>query len=167
MSPNLPPNADDFRAAMRGFLGHVSLVTVGDGQAATGLIVTSATSLSAEPPLILVCVNTASSSWPVLQSTQRFGWSALGAAHQPIAEKFSGRTGVQGAARYQGADWVEIAGSRLLVGAPLAFACQVEDMFDKGTHTIVIGRVLAVRQSAEAGVLAYRNGAYEHLDAVP
>ncbi len=147
---------DDFRAAMRGFLGHVSLVTVAD----TGLVVTSATSLSAEPPMILFCINRSSSTWPVLQSEGRFGWSALGAAHQPVAERFSGRTGVSGADRYLGADWLNLAGVRLLVGAPLAFACKVTDMIDKGTHSIVIGQVLDVTTQAGAGVLGYHQGQY-------
>lgn len=150
------PSSDDFRAAMRGFMGHVSLVTVGQ----TGLVVTSATSLSAEPPMILFCINRTSSTWPVLQSEGRFGWSALGAAHQPLAERFSGRTGVSGAARYAGADWQEVAGVRLLVGAPLAFACDVTAMIDKGTHSIVIGQVLGIATAQGAGALAYHQGAY-------
>lgn len=150
------PSPDDFRAAMRGFMGHVSLVTVGE----TGLVVTSATSLSAEPPMILFCINRNSSTWPVLQSEGRFGWSVLGKAHQPVAERFSGRTGVKGAARYAGADWQDIAGVRLLVGAPLAFACEVTDMIDKGTHSIVIGQVLDMTTTAGAGALAYHQGAY-------
>jgi flavin reductase (DIM6/NTAB) family NADH-FMN oxidoreductase RutF len=154
MTPAL--NSDDFRAAMRGFLGHVSLVTVAE----TGLVVTSATSLSAEPPMILFCINRTSSTWPVLQSQGRFGWSALGAAHQPVAERFSGRTGVSGAERYAGAQWLDLAGARLLVGAPLAFACDVTDMIDKGTHSIVIGQVTGMTTQAGAGVLAYHQGAY-------
>lgn len=150
------PSSEDFRAAMRGFMGHVSLVTVAE----TGLVVTSATSLSAEPPMILFCINRNSSTWPVLQSQGRFGWSALGAAHQPVAERFSGRTGVTGADRYAGAEWQELAGVRLLVGAPLAFACEVTDMIDKGTHSIVIGQVVGIMTQADAGVLAYHHGAY-------
>ena len=67
MTPHLVPSSDDFRAAMRGYIGHVSLMTVGSDDMATGLIVTSATSLSVEPPMILVCVNRFSSSWPVLK----------------------------------------------------------------------------------------------------
>lgn len=152
-------SSDDFRAAMRGFMGHVSLVTVGE----TGLVVTSATSLSAEPPMILFCINRNSSTWPVLQAQGRFGWSALGAAHQDVAERFSGRTGVMGADRYAGAEWQQIADVRLLVGAPLAFACEISDMIDKGTHSIVIGQVLGITTTDGAGALAYHHGAYLSL----
>lgn len=152
------PKADAFRAAMRGYLGHVSVVTVGMSDAATGLVVTSAVSLTAEPPLLLICINRASSSWGVLAQTGVFGWSALGAAHQGVAERFSG--GARGPARYDGAAWDLVLGANLLVGAPIAAACRVEEMLDRGTHSIVIARPLALQQTKGAGVLAYLDGTY-------
>ena len=160
------PSPKDFRDAMRAFVGNCSLITTGSGAAATGLIVTSAISLSAEPPLLLACVNRCSSSWPVLKETGIFGWSSLGAAHQPVAERFSGFGGVKGPARYEGADWeTAVTGSRLLVGAPTAFDCTVEEMIDRATHSILIGRVQAIRTTPDAGALIYWNGAYRSLTA--
>ena len=159
------PSPQDFRQAMRGLTGHCSVITVGSGAAATGLVVTSAISLSAEPPFLLACVNRTSSSWPVLKEIGHFGWSALGAAHQAVAERFSGRSGLRGVERYAGADW-EMAetGAQLLVGAPLALDCTVEEMIDRATHSIVIGRVRAIRSTAGAGTLLYRDGAYLAMD---
>src|SRR3989338_2187864 len=84
------PSPKEFRDAMRAFVGNCSVITTGEGEAATGLIVTSAISLSAEPPLLLACINRSSSSWPVLKESGKFGWSSLGAAHQPVAQRFSG-----------------------------------------------------------------------------
>ena len=86
----IAPTPAEFRHAMRAVVGNCSVITTGLGDAATGLVVTSAISLSAEPPLLLACVNRASSSWPVLQQAGFFGWSSLGAAHQSVAERFSG-----------------------------------------------------------------------------
>lgn len=155
------PSPQDFTDAMRGLTGHCSLITVGSGAAATGLLVTSAISLSAEPPFLLACVNRASSSWPVLKAVGHFGWSALGAGHQAVAERFSGKAGVLGAARYAGAEWaLAETGAQLLVGAPLALDCTVEEMIDRATHSIVIGRVRAIRSTAGAGALLYRDGEY-------
>ena len=155
------PSPQDFRDAMRGLTGHCSLITVGAGAVATGLVVTSAISLSAEPPFLLACVNRASSSWPVLKAVGHFGWSALGAGHQAVAERFSGKAGVHGAARYAGAEWaLAETGAQLLVGAPLALDCTVEEMIDRATHSIVIGRVRAIRSTAGAGALLYRDGEY-------
>ncbi|MFC3183157.1 flavin reductase family protein [Cypionkella sinensis] len=158
------PTPKHFRDAMRAFVGNCSLITTGMGEAATGLIVTSAISLSAEPPLLLACVNRASSSWPVLKETGIFGWSSLGAAHQAVAERFSGFGGTKGAARYEGAEWeTAVTGARLLKGAPAAFDCSIEEMIDRGTHSILIGRVQAIRTTPGAGALIYWNGGYRTL----
>jgi flavin reductase (DIM6/NTAB) family NADH-FMN oxidoreductase RutF len=158
------PSPKEFRDAMRAFVGNCSVITTGEGDAATGLIVTSAISLSAEPPLLLACINRSSSSWPVLKESGKFGWSSLGAAHQPVAERFSGFGGVKGPARYDGAEWeTAVTGARLLTGAPTAFDCTVEEMIDRATHSILIGRVQAIRITPDAGALIYWNGAYRSL----
>jgi flavin reductase (DIM6/NTAB) family NADH-FMN oxidoreductase RutF len=150
---------------MRALVGNCSVITVGDGERASGLVVTSAISLSAEPPLLLACVNRTSSSYPLLVEYGRFGWSSLGAAHQGVAERFSGFGGIKGPARYEGAEWeTAITGARLLKGAPAAFDCEVEEMIDRATHAILIGRVRAIRATPGAGALVYWNGAYRSLD---
>lgn len=151
--------------AMRAFVGNVSVITVGEGDDASGLVVTSAISLSAEPPLVLACVNRASSSLPLLVQYGCFGWSSLGTAHQAVAERFSGMSGLQGAARYDGAAWeTAVTGARLLQGAPTAVDCTVEEMIDRATHSILIGRVQAIRTTPGAGALIYWNGSYRSLE---
>lgn len=160
------PSPADFRAAMRAFVGTCSVITVGEGDDASGLVVTSAISLSAEPPLLLACVNRNSSSHPLLEKYGRFGWSSLGAAHREVAERFSGFGGVKGPARYDGAEWeTAVTGARLLVGAPTAFDCTVEEMIQRATHSILIGRVQAIRTTPDQGALIYWNGAYRSLPA--
>ena len=160
------PTPKEFRDAMRAFVGTCSVITVGDGADASGLVVTSAISLSAEPPLLLACVNRSSSSYPLLEKYGRFGWSSLGATHQEVAERFSGFGGAKGAARYEGAAWeTAVTGARLLPGAPTAFDCTVEEMIDRATHSILIGRVQAVRRCPDAGALIYWDGVYRTLTA--
>lgn len=159
------PLPEAFKSAMRGLVGACSLITVGQGAAANGLVVTTGISLSAEPPMILACINRASSCWPLLSRAGVFGWQVLGADHQPVAERFSGKDGVQGAARYDGAAWITtVLGVRVLAEAPLAFACTVEDMIDRGTHSILIGRVVQITSRAERGALLYWDGQYRALE---
>ena len=56
-----------------------------------------------------------------------------------MAERFSGRTGAQGPARYEGADWeTAVTGARLLTGSPAAFDCEVEDLIDKECNILVL-----------------------------
>ena len=154
-------DAKSFREATRAFVGNCSVITVGEGDEASGLVVTSVISPSADPPLLLAVVNRNASSHALLQRYGRFGWSSLGRVHQAVAERFSGFGGVKGAARYQGADWeTAVTGARLLQGAAAAFDCEVEDMIDKATHTIVVGHVRATRITPGAGALTYWHGGY-------
>jgi len=159
------PTPKTFTNAMRALVGNCSVITVGEGSDISGLVVTSAISLSADPPLLLACVNRASSSWPLLDKYRRFGWSSLGAAHQKVAERFSGFGGIKGADRYQGAEWESAeTGALLLKDAPAAFDCEVEEMIDRATHSIVIGRVRSVRECEGAGALIYWNGSFQVLN---
>lgn len=162
------PTGKEFRDAMRALVGNCSVITVGTGEKASGLVVTSAISLSAEPALLLACVNRTSSSHPLLVEFGCFGWSSLGSAHQAVAERFSGFGGVKGPDRYLGAEWeTAVTGAQLLRGAPAAFDCTIEEMIDRASHTIVIGRVRAVRVTPGAGALTYWQGAYRVMDATP
>lgn len=78
---------------------------------------------------------------------------------------FSGPGGVKGPARYDGAEWeTAVTGARLLKGAPAAFDCTVEEMIDRATHSILIGRVRAIRSSPGAGALVYWQGGYRALE---
>ena len=157
-------SAGDFRSAMRALVGNVSVITVGQGARASGLVVTSGISLSAEPALVLFCINRTASAHPLLAEYGCFGWSSLGAGHQAVAERFAG--GAKGAARFEGAEWeTAVTGARLLCGAPAAFDCTVEEVTDRATHSIVIGRVEAIRTTPGAGALTYWQGQYRPIAA--
>lgn len=154
----------DFRAALGAMAGQCSVVTVGEGAAATGLIVTSTISPSADPPLLLACVNTASSSYAALQGAACFGWSVLGAAHEEVAARFGGMRGAAGPARYEGAEWeTAVTGARLLAGAPAAFDCRMETLTPHAGFAVLIGRVVAIRTTAGAGALVWWRGAFRAL----
>ena len=89
-----------FRSAMRDLASGVSVITVGRGEDRTGMTATSLTSLSVDPPSILICVNRSSSTWPALQAHRHFGVNLLRASQRPIAERFAGRDGAKGSHRY-------------------------------------------------------------------
>ncbi|MDR3373981.1 MAG: flavin reductase family protein [Ancalomicrobiaceae bacterium] len=166
LAPSAPISADIFRAAMRQFVGTVSLITVGTGDERSGLVATSAGSLSADPPLVLVCVNRQASSWPLFARHAAFGVNFLRPHHRALAERFSGRDGTTGSARYDGADWrTMVTGAPLLKDAAVAFDCELDDMFDKGSHSVVIGRVMGVATAEGEDALVYWRGGYRSLTA--
>ena len=69
--------ADDFRGAMRQLTGGVSVVTAGRGGDISGMAVTSVSSLSVDPPALIVSVNRNASSWPLLKRYGFFGVNIL------------------------------------------------------------------------------------------
>jgi flavin reductase (DIM6/NTAB) family NADH-FMN oxidoreductase RutF len=154
-----------FRAAMRRLVGGVSVITGGAGSEISGMTVTSVSSLSADPPSLIVAVNRASSSWPLLRQHRYFGINILSADQLDIAERFTGKGGLKGAERFAGAEWIERAsGARLLSGALAAIECEAEDIIERHSHAIIIGRVMHVELSADAPALAYWHGDYVAID---
>lgn len=154
-----------FRAAMRRLAGGVSVITVGTGGEVSGMTVTSVSSLAVDPPSLIVSVNRASSSLPLLQRHRFFGVNMLTADQVEIAERFSGKDGIKGAERFAGAVWTERAsGVRLLSGALAAIECEAEDIIERHSHAIVIGRVLHVALAPDDAALAYWHGDYVAID---
>lgn len=152
---------ESFRHAMRRLPSGVSVITVGKGSDVSGLTVTSVSSLSIEPETVIFGINRKSSAWPILSRYGVFGVNVLNARQAEIAERFSGRGGVKGAGRYLGARWMtKITGARLLTDALAALDCEVEDIIERHSHDIVIGRVRYVHLSSNRSALAYWHGKY-------
>src|SRR5436853_7091008 len=105
----IPVSSAAFRGAMRHLTGGVSVITVGRGRDITGMTVTSVSSLSVEPPSLIVGINRSSSSWPLLKSCGFFGVNILNADQLGIAEQFTGKDGLKGAERFAGAEWTTSA----------------------------------------------------------
>ena len=157
--------ASDFRNAMRQLTGGVSVITAGKGRDISGMTVTSVSSLSVDPPALIVSINREASSWPLVKRYGFFGVNILTSDQIDIAERFTGKGGLKGAARFAGADWTTRAfGVPLLVGALAAIDCEVEDVVERHSHAIVIGRVLDVAVSARTAALAYWQGRYVAID---
>jgi flavin reductase (DIM6/NTAB) family NADH-FMN oxidoreductase RutF len=156
---------DDFRGAMRQLTGGVSVITVGRGKDISGMTVTSVASLSVDPPALIVSVNRNASSWPLLKRYGFFGVNILTSDQIDIAERFSGKGGLKGAERFAGAEWTARAsGVPLLSGALAAIDCEVEEIVERHSHAIVIGRVLDLQVSTRTAALAYWHGQYVAID---
>jgi flavin reductase (DIM6/NTAB) family NADH-FMN oxidoreductase RutF len=158
-------SADDFRGAMRHLTGGVSVITAGRGDDISGMTVTSVSSLSVDPPSLIVSINRAASSYQLIKRHGVFGVNILTADQLDVAERFTGKGGLKGADRFAGAEWTTRAsGVPLLVGALTAIDCEVEEVIERHSHAIVIGRVLDVVASQRTAALAYWHGEYVAID---
>ena len=155
----------DFRGAMRQLTGGVSVITAGRGKDISGTTVTSVSSLSVDPPALIVSVNRGASSWPLLKRYGLFGVSILTSDQIDVAERFAGKDGLQGAERFVGVEWfTRLSGVPLLQGALAAIDCEVEEIVERHSHAIVIGRVLDLQLSTRTAALAYWQGQYVAID---
>jgi flavin reductase (DIM6/NTAB) family NADH-FMN oxidoreductase RutF len=155
----------DFRGAMRQLTGGVSVITAGRAKDISGMTVTSVSSLSIDPPTLIVSVNRGASSWPLLKRYGSFGVNILTSDQIDIAERFAGKDGLKGAERFAGAEWTtRTSGVPLLVGALAAIDCEVEEIVERHSHAIVIGRVLDLQLSTRTAALAYWQGQYVAID---
>ena len=161
---SVPSPADDFRSAMRRLASGVSVVTHGEGERRTGLTATSVSSLSADPPTLIVCVNRSASLYAQLRAGDSFGVNILGAQHADIADRFAGRNGVNGAERFREGRWIVTPdGVTLLADALAVFVCEAEDVIDRHSHAILIGRVRSAVAGPADGALLYWGGAYDRI----
>lgn len=155
--------APTLKDAMRLVAGGVCVVTAGDGEERTGLTVTSAASLSIDPPTMIICVNRNVSALPVIVRRRHFCVNVLSADHEPVADRFAGRGGLKGAARYGDAEWrPQATGALALQGAIATIDCEVEEMIERHSHVIVIGAARAVK-TGPGEPLVYSRGRYHRL----
>ena len=132
-------------------------VVVTDGPAGrAGITVSAFTSVSADPPLVLICVNRKSAAVEPITVNAQFCVNLLGEAHQPLANIFAGRDASAKTAA------LEAQNLLLVPDAPAAFECTLQETVDAGTHRIFIGRVVKAHHS-QTPTLAYSRRTYSRL----
>jgi flavin reductase (DIM6/NTAB) family NADH-FMN oxidoreductase RutF len=134
-------SAADYRHAMRNFATGVPIIACGRGEARAGCVATALASLSLSPPSLLVNLALSGSTWAQVRDCGRFSVNFLAARHEALARRFAG--GAQGAARFEEGDWREGAYAPVLADALASLECEVEEILERHTHAIIIGRVEA------------------------
>jgi 3-hydroxy-9,10-secoandrosta-1,3,5(10)-triene-9,17-dione monooxygenase reductase component len=145
---------------MRAVLGHfpsgVTIVTGAVDGVPAGFTCQSFSSLSLDPPLVLILPGRNSSSWPKIEATGRFCVNVLAHDQQDLSTTFA-RSGTD---KFAGVAWTpSMLGSPILAGATAWIDCTLYDCHDGGDHLIVVGAVhdLAAEESPP---LVFHRGAY-------
>lgn len=152
-----------FVAAMAGAASQVTVVTTDGTHGRMGITVSAFASVSAEPPLLLVCINENSPAVVAIESHNAFCVNVLSESQSHVANCFAGRLGDHRPYDFSCAEWGEAGtGAPVLDGATANFDCRVACSYRAGTHRIFIGRVTAVLSSERAS-LGFSNRAYQVL----
>ncbi len=153
-----------FKRAMRQLASGVSVITHASGAHITGVTATSVTSLTAEPPTLIVCVHRSASLYARLGKGDLFGVNVLGAQHAEIAERFESHADLEGDDRFQEGDWRTAPdGVPQLHDALAVFICEAEDVIERHAQAILLGRVKLARPRAEGGALLNWRGTYDRI----
>lgn len=153
--------AEDFKQGMRRLGGAVNIVTACNDGVWAGLTATAVTSLSAEPPRLLACVNRQGATYETISRGRKLAVNVLGVQHKELAMRFAGMNGEPENERFEGGDWSSDGRAAPFLGdALVSFGCDVENIMDVGSHGIVIGNIHTIRVSngAEIAPLCYVDG---------
>jgi len=155
------PAAELFKAGMRRLAAGVCIITTADGTGMrSGLTATAVCSLSAQPPLLLACLNRSSRSYAAVAASGCFAVNVLAADAAGIAQRFASSS--SGESKFEGGEWrAATTGAPVLATALAAFDCRLERVVEAGTHAILIGEVAGVslRPDGEPPLL-YADGTF-------
>lgn len=151
---------DDFKAAMSSWAAGVTVVTTRQGNVVYGITASSFSSLSLDPPLVLVCIANANKLATMVQETKRFAVSIL-ATHQEDVSAYFAKSGREPVEHFEDFGTIELhTGSPIIEGALAHLDCELEMAVNGGDHTIAVGRVLGAASDPDKQPLVYYRRAY-------
>jgi flavin reductase (DIM6/NTAB) family NADH-FMN oxidoreductase RutF len=156
------------RRAYGAFATGVTVVTVG-GPVPHGMTANSFTSVSLDPPLVLVCVGRDAVMHHALVSARRFGVSVLAADQEGVARHFADRRRPLGNGQFEYVDWRPgpLTGVPLISGALATFECALWRCYDGGDHSIFVGNLLSLYRHDGENALLFAHGRFGALTPRP
>ncbi|MCW2762100.1 MAG: hypothetical protein JWR85_2301 [Marmoricola sp.] len=142
------------------FPSGVTVVAAHVDAAPVGLLVSSFVTVSLDPPLVSICVDHGSKTWPVLGQAQRLGISVLAGGHESTARQFAGPV----AQRFAGVGHHSSEGGAVLVDEAAAwFECSVHAQVTAGDHDVVLLRVHVHRRGPDTEPLVFHGSRFRWL----
>jgi len=155
-------SVDDFKKALQLWASGVSVVTTSSEKfGIQGMTVTAFSSVSINPPQILVCINDSADTGVGIHESKYFAVNVLKSDQQDLSNQFAGGSNQQ--QRFENTDWkAGITGAPILNNSLMSLDCKVVEKVLAGTHWIIIGEVQeCVCRSGDP--LLYYRGAYRQL----
>jgi flavin reductase len=157
-----PVPRGSFIAAMRQVAASVTVVTTDGAAGRHGATVSAFSSVSADPPTVLVCLFAGSRIARAVSENGAFCVNVLSETDAEIADRFAGRHDDRGPDRFAGIDIYGAPGTPPQIDGATVFLCDVQQSVPSGSHLIVLGHVRDVLPGA-ARPLAYRDGCYHRV----
>jgi flavin reductase (DIM6/NTAB) family NADH-FMN oxidoreductase RutF len=157
------PDAEQLRAAMRGWSAGVTVVTASFEGQVHGMTVNSFTSISLDPPMITICLQGSTRTHEMVVKSRAFGLTILSNEQSSISDLFAGRR-PEVTDRFAGLKTeILVTGSPLITGGLSWLDCRVAQTFDVGPNTLFISEVVAAQAATSGDPLIYHNRTYWNL----
>jgi flavin reductase (DIM6/NTAB) family NADH-FMN oxidoreductase RutF len=141
----------DFRTAIGNFATGVTVVATLDGDRPQGITVNALTSVSLEPPLVMIALGRRRFIVPAIEATGRYSVNILAEDQQALSDCFAGAAVTPGRDAFCGASWHQgVTGVPVLDGTAAAIECTIVDRFEVGDHLLYAGRVEATELASRA-----------------
>jgi flavin reductase (DIM6/NTAB) family NADH-FMN oxidoreductase RutF len=163
-----PGSGELDRARLKSVFGRfptgVTAVCVDEAGTPVGFSASSFNTVSVDPPLVSLCVQSGSTTWPRIQRTNRIGVSVFSARQAALCRRMSSRRGD----RFEGASWFSgTSGALFLNDAAAWLETSIEFEQTVGDHEVVVLRVHRVAFDPEADPLVFGDSRFLGLKPIP
>lgn len=155
--------ASDFRAALGSFATGVTVITTSGGEHGYGMTANAFSSVSLDPPLVLICAKSGAEGSEHIDRNGAFAVNILAADQEPLSRYFSSKTRPRGVDAFRDVPHrTVVTGSPVLEGVVGFLDCRLHESHTVGDHEIFIGEVAAL-ESSDRPPLLFHGGAYRLL----
>jgi flavin reductase (DIM6/NTAB) family NADH-FMN oxidoreductase RutF len=153
---------DTFKRSLGSWASGVTIVTSQHAGERMGMTVSAFSSVSLDPPLVLVCADKASNTNGLIRQSRAFTVNVLGREQSALSNLFADKK--RESVRFDGLDFkMGLTGCPRIPGALASLDCSVREAIDAGDHIVYLGAVEAAVIDAEQEPLVYWRGVYQKL----
>lgn len=153
------------KQAMRIYPQGVTIATTSTPEGPKGLTVSSFTSVSLEPPLVLMSIAKSSALHDLFRDAKAYAVNFLADDQKSVSDRFAGRTKAK--ERFEGIRFSKgVGGSPVIDGVRAVIECKAWEVYEGGDHSILIGEVVHARAMNSKRPLVYYSQQYTTTEAM-
>ncbi len=154
----------EFRQALGAFATGVTVITTRGGDHAYGMTANAFSSVSLDPPLVLVCVISGTTGAEMIERHEAFAVNVLGADQEPVSRYFAWKDRPRGQEAFaEIAHELGVTGCPILDGVAAHLDCRLVATHEAGDHVIYIGEVQAIGIDPAVQPLLFHGGKYRYV----
>ncbi|WP_323747814.1 flavin reductase family protein [Catenulispora rubra] len=155
----------DLRSCFGMFATGITVVSAG-GPNPCGMTANSFTSVSLDPPLVLVCIVHDAAMHKAILGEGSFAISVLAAHQEPVARHFANRDRPRGEREFEAVRWQPgpVTGAPVVADTLAWIECGLAAVYDGGDHSIFVGSVLDMGKGGAGDALLFFRGGYHRLE---